>query len=116
MNEAMTGDPAIPFEILRNQLEQYCFGNRSLRILQCYQEFLGLQFWSQQISYVHEFARLELCLEISIGSLERAFNCLLAAVKRSLRNGLEPPKSRDRHTALADDAETDILAWIEHQV
>jgi hypothetical protein len=69
MDEATAGAPAIPFEILRNQLEQYCFGDRSLRILQYGQEFLGLQFRSQQISYVHKFTRLELGLKISISSL-----------------------------------------------
>jgi hypothetical protein len=36
-------------------------------------------------------------------------------VKRSLKNGLEPSKPCDRHPALADDAEADILAWIQHQ-
>jgi hypothetical protein len=38
-------------------------------------------------------------------------------VKKALRNGLEPPKPRGRHSALPDDseAEADILAWVQHQ-
>jgi hypothetical protein len=88
MEEATTGAPVIPFEILRNQLEQYCFGDRSLRIEQRSQKFLWLQFRSQQVSYVHESARLEFGLKISIVSLDEAFNCSPAAVERSLRNSL----------------------------
>jgi hypothetical protein len=62
---------------------------------------------------VHQFARLGLALEVSIGCLERAVNYSSAAVKGNLKNGLEPPNLRGRHNALADNAEADILAWIE---
>jgi hypothetical protein len=58
---------------------------------------------------VHEFIRLELDFEISISRLKRVFNCSRAAVRRSLKNALEPPKPCGRQTALADDAEADIL-------
>jgi hypothetical protein len=114
MDEARAAASTVPLEILRNQLEQYRFRDRSLRRLGRCQEFLESPFLSQQISSVHEFARLERGLEISIGSVERAFNCSPAAMEQSLRNGLEPPKPRGRPTALAGDAEAEILAWIQH--
>jgi hypothetical protein len=44
-----------------------------------------------------------------------AFNYPRAAVKRVLKSGLKPLKQRDRHNALLDDSEADILAWIQHQ-
>jgi hypothetical protein len=119
MDEPRTSAQAILFQILRNQLEQYCFGDRSLRILQCCQKFLGLQFPSQQILDVHEFAGLEFGREISIGSLERAFNCSRAAVKRSLKNRLELPSSRahgrrgGRHPRLAPASGREIPALDE---
>jgi hypothetical protein len=59
MDEAAAGAPAVPFEILRNQLEHYYFGDRSLRTLQHCPEFLRLRFRWHQISDVHEFGRLE---------------------------------------------------------
>jgi hypothetical protein len=64
--------PATPLEILWNEHEQYCFGERSLRILQRCDDFPELQFQTHQFFDVHQFALSELCLEISIGSLERA--------------------------------------------
>jgi hypothetical protein len=43
------------------------------------------------------------------------------AMRRAIRNGLEPPKLHGRYNVLPDDAEAkaeaeaDILAWIQHQ-
>jgi hypothetical protein len=71
--------------------------------------------------YVHQFALRELDIQISIGSLKREFDCQRVTVKRSVRNGLEPPTPHGRHNAFPDDseaeaeAEADMLVWIQHQ-
>jgi hypothetical protein len=62
--------------------------------------------------YVVVFAQDELHLPISIGGLERAFDCSHATVQRALRSGWDAPKPRGRHAALSADAEADILGWI----
>jgi hypothetical protein len=74
-----------------------------------------LCFRARQIFFVHQFALNELGFEITIGSLERAFDDLRAAVKRVSRNALEPPKSCCADNSLPDDSEADILACIQHQ-
>jgi hypothetical protein len=115
MDEPVLGASAIPLEILWNHIEQYCFGERNIRMLQQYEDFPGLQFQSHSLYYVHQFAVRELGIEILISSLEREFNCPPATVKKTLRNALKPPKPRGRHNAVPDNSEANILAWIQHQ-
>jgi hypothetical protein len=84
-----------------------------------WEAFLRLQFRSHQIVSVHQFALRELGTEISIGSLEMAFDCPLTPVKKAMRNGPEPPKPCGRHSLIQDNSEAeteaDIIAWIQYQ-
>jgi hypothetical protein len=115
MDEPVLGVPAIPLEILWNDLDQYCFSERSIRILQRCEDFPGLQFQSHQLFTGHQFTLRELGTETSIGSVKRVFNCPRASMKNAQRNGLQPPKQRGRHNVMPDDSEAHILAWIQHQ-
>jgi hypothetical protein len=115
MCEPVLGAPAIPLKILWTDLEQYWFGERNIQRLQRCEDFLGLQFRSHQIFYVHKFALDRLGIDIPINRLAIAFNFPPTTMKRTLKNGLKPPKQCDRHNALPEDSQPDILAWIQHQ-
>jgi hypothetical protein len=49
MDEPVLGAPAIPLEILRNHLEQYCFSEWNIRILRRCEDYPRLQFQSHHI-------------------------------------------------------------------
>lgn len=115
MAEPGVGAPAIPFETLREGLKQFCFDDRTLRTLERDDDFRALQFRSHQIFYVSRFSLAQRNIELSIGQLERGFNCARTTVRRALKNELEPPKLRGRHDAISDDSENKILAWLRQQ-
>jgi hypothetical protein len=113
--EPVLGAPATPLEILWTDIDQYCFSEQNIRLLQRCEDFLGLQFRSHQIFYVHEFALDRLGIHIPINRLGKVFNCPRAAVKRARKTGPMQPKQCGRCNILPEDSETDILAWIQHQ-
>jgi hypothetical protein len=107
--------PAIPHEELLLQLQQYCFSDRMVRMLQREPIFGELQYWSHQIYIVHDFALRNGNPELSPRQFSRAFGCSLTRVKAALDNGLNDPKLRGRHFAFDDDSEVEILDWIQRQ-
>jgi hypothetical protein len=65
--------------------------------------------------FIADWARAELGIEISIGGLMRAFNCSRHAVQSALANGLNEPKSRERHRAVDAESDANILAWMKRK-
>jgi hypothetical protein len=64
---------------------------------------------------VNRFALREPGFGLSIGQLEKAFDCSHKTVQRVLANELEPLKLCGRQTALPDDADAQIIMWITRQ-
>jgi hypothetical protein len=115
MSDVAPGALAIPFEILGLRLEQFVLEGRIVRILQREQDFHDLHFRYQQISFVNQFALSQIGTELSIGQLERAFDCAPKTVGDALKSVLDAPKLRSRHNSLPRDDEAQIFAWIQHQ-
>jgi hypothetical protein len=66
MRESLLGAPSIPVEILSTDLDQHCFSERNIRLLQRCEDFLGSQFRPHQIFYVHQFALDRLGIDIQL--------------------------------------------------
>jgi hypothetical protein len=60
-------------------------------------------------SAIVHWARIQCKVDISIGSLARAFNCSDYAVRQALKNGFAEPQSRGRHLALDAISDANIL-------
>jgi hypothetical protein len=58
---------------------------------------------------VQNFAQREGNQALSIMQLSRAFGCQPIRVRATLDNGLEAPKVRDRHMAVDENSEAEIL-------
>jgi hypothetical protein len=110
MGNLGVGTPAIPFEIVRDGLQQFGFRDHTIMILEHREDFRELQFRNHQIFSVSRFTVEEGNSQLSIGQLESAFKCQVIAVTRALKNQLKPPKLRGRHFSLAEDIETQIVA------
>ena len=105
-----SGAPAIPIDILQQGLANNCLSERNIRSLLQDPVFLSLEYRSHQIFHVYDWGRSHLRIEMTIGSLERAFNCSRPTVRAALANRHDPPKQRGRHPAAAPQCEADILA------
>jgi transposase len=112
MEPTGAGAPAIPLEEICERLSHNCLSPRFARTLREDPNFAQLQYRAHQIFYVFVWARDELDIPISIGGLERSFNCSHATVQRALKSGWDAPKPRGRHAALPAEAESEILDWI----
>jgi hypothetical protein len=64
---------------------------------------------------VQNFAQREGNQTLSIIQLSRAFGYQPIRVKVTLDNRLEAPKVRDRHMAIDENSEAEILEWIDIQ-
>jgi hypothetical protein len=86
---------AILLDLLGKELGQNCFGsaNIGIGILQQDTELPNLQFRSQQIFDIVDWARAHLRIDPKIESLERTFNCSRHAIHSALANRLNEPKS-----------------------
>jgi transposase len=65
------------------------------------------------IFYVHDFMDWRLRNPISISALAARFSCGRDRVKKARTHGFEPFETRGRHPAMSDDAEREILSWIQ---
>jgi hypothetical protein len=74
-----------------------------------------LQFQSYKIYSIYDFAQRKDDQELSVNQLSRTFRCRPSRIKTSLANWLEEPKVRDRHLAVDEDSEGEILEWIKAQ-
>jgi hypothetical protein len=109
MESSTAAAPAIPHEEFLPNLEQFCFNERAVRILQREPAFGKLRYRSHQIYFVHDFAQRNDDRILSVRQLSRAFGCDVGKVNAALTNGLNKPKVRDRHFGFDDDSEIEIL-------
>jgi hypothetical protein len=86
-----------------------------VRILQREPGFEELNYRSHQIYFVNEFAQRNDGHALSLRQLSRVFVCDAARVKAALKNGLNDPQGRDRHSPLDDTSEIEIFEWIQKQ-
>jgi hypothetical protein len=106
---------AIPHEEFLPNLEQFCFNERTVRILQREPAFCELRYRSHQIYFVHDFAQRNGDRVLSVCQLSRAFGCDAGRVKTALANRLNELKVRGRHFAFDDDSEIELLKCIQSQ-
>lgn len=107
------GAPAIPLDDLWEGLCSNCLSVCHARHLREDEQFAQLRWRSHQIFYIYTWASEQLGIQISRGSLRRAFNCSQSTVSAALQNGFDEPKPRGRHLAINAESEADILAWIQ---
>jgi hypothetical protein len=108
--------PAISLERLRPNLQEYCFSERTVRILQRESCFEELSYRWHQIDFVNEFAQRKNGHALSLRQLPTEFEYDAAKVKASLTNGLDDSQGRGRHSVLDDVSEIEILEWIQRQI
>jgi hypothetical protein len=106
---------AIPHEQFLKNLQQYCFGERMVPILQREPAFGELKYRLHQIYFVHDFALRNDDQGLPVHQLSRAFGHDGGRVKAALDNGLNDRKVRDRHFTWDDDSEIEILEWVQTQ-
>jgi hypothetical protein len=115
MESSTAAAPAISLERLLPNLQEYCFSERTVRIFQHEPRFEELTYRSHQIYFVNEFTQRNDGHFLSLRQLSRVFECDAARVNAALKNGLDDPQSRGRHSALDDASEIEILEWIQKQ-
>jgi hypothetical protein len=71
-----------------------------------------LQFPAQQVFDLMDWTCTQLRIDPTMTSLERAFSGSRHAIHTALANGLNEPKSRDRHSAVRAESDANILAWM----
>jgi hypothetical protein len=75
--------------------------------------FFKIYFGCQQIAYVNDIAESQSNIPISINALARTFDCQRNRVKAALEHDMEPPGHQGKHSAIDDEYEQHILAWIQ---
>jgi hypothetical protein len=115
MEPSTAAAPAVPLDILLRNIQEHCFSERTVRVLEREPGFKELCYRSHQIYFVHDFALRSLGQELSLRQLSRAFECDAGRVKAALKNGFSDPETRGRHSALDDASEREIVDWIQKQ-
>jgi hypothetical protein len=85
MESSTAAAPAIPLEILLSNMQEYLFGERTVRMLQREPGLEELRYRSHQIYFVHDFALRRLEQGLSLRQLSRAFDCDAGRVKAALK-------------------------------
>jgi hypothetical protein len=104
--------PAIPLYRLLPHIQEHCFSERMVRMLEREPGFEQLQYRSHKIYFVHDFALRSLGQGLSLCQLSRTFECDGARVKAALKNGLSDPETWGRHSAFEYASELEIIDWI----
>jgi hypothetical protein len=115
MESSTAATQTISIKRLLSNLQEYCFSERTARMLQREPGFEELSYRSHQIYFVNEFARRNDGHALSMRQLSRTFECDAVRVKAALKNGLDDPQGSDRHHAFDDASEIEILEWIQKQ-
>jgi hypothetical protein len=95
--------------------QQYYFIERMLRALQSEPGFGQSQYRSHQICFLQNIAQREGNEKLSIIQISTAFGSQSIRVKAPLDDRLEAPTVRDRHIAVDQNSEAEILEWIDAQ-
>jgi hypothetical protein len=114
MESSTATAPAISLERLLLNLQEYCFSERTVRILQREPGFEELSCRSHQIYFVNEFAQRNDGHTLSLCQLSRAFECDAARVKGALQNGLDDPQGHGGHSVLGNASAIEVLEWIQN--
>jgi hypothetical protein len=115
MESPTAAEPAISLKRVLPKLEEYCFREQTLRVLQRESDFEELSCRSHQIHFVNEFAQRHEGRALSLYQLSRAFECDAVMVKAALKNGLNDSQGRGRHSAFDNASEIEILEWVQNQ-
>jgi hypothetical protein len=99
MQSPTAAAPAISFEKFLSKLEEYCFSERTLRVLQREPGFEELSDRSYRIYFVSEFLQRHEGWTLPRPQLSRVFEYYAARVKATLKNGLDDPQGLGRHYA-----------------
>ena len=112
---ALSNEPAlsIPLDVLLPRIIRECLYEGEACNLTLDANFMGAQFRTHQIFYLHSFALDKLHRRLPVKALARAFNIQAKDVRRALEKGDTIPSGRGRHPALDDEIEERLLEWIQ---